>query len=388
MGYLETWRGFDIKSRCAKIENAMNHVKLKSADDFPVVINTPTYFGFGNNPMPKGYWDDPEVMVRYQEDSFYKHLCAVNDDTVPYFMPWFGTGVLASAFGCKINPATGNGDDPAVASTCISDPTDLLKIKLPNPETDGYMPRVLKFMDYAVNHSDLPVGPTDLNSPLCTAAQLCGYDNLFVWMYEEPEFVDELMDMITESFISWVKLQKKVIGEPLDQSNGLQGVWSPKGIGIWMSDDDLVSMSPDLYERFIVPKYEKILSVFSGGSIHFCGNGTHQLDNLYSMKNIRVVNNSPMGNVDSFTALANKMRGKVAIQIQDAAPVDYDTYYQRLFSKIDSVDGMMLATFVEDKVALEGNGGSVSVDWDPLKTAQNIADAVRKAVAGVMERAK
>lgn len=386
MAYLDTWRGFDIKSRCQKIENAMNHIPILSADQFPVIAATPTYFGFGNNPMPQGYWDKPDVMVRYQEDGYFKHLSQVNDDVIPYFMPWFGTGVLASAFGCKIKSATGMGDDPGVISTCINTPSDFTKLKLPNPEIDGYMPKVLEFMDFALENSDLPVGLTDMNSPLCTAAQMCGYENLFVWMYEEPAFVNELMDFICESYIAWVKTQKQHIGEPLDQSNGLQGVWSPKGIGTWMSDDDLVSMSPNLYKQFIVPHYEKILETFSGASIHFCGNGTHQLDNLYHMKNIRVVNNSPMGNFEAFTLLAAKMKGKVAIQIQDAAPVDYEIYYENLFSHIDSVDGMMLATFVEDHVALLGNGGATEVDWNALETAENITKAVRIAVDNVLKR--
>ncbi len=36
----------------------------------------------------------------------------------------------------------------------------------------------------------------------------------------------------------WTKTQKKPSGEPLDSSNGLQGVYGPKGVGVWMSDDD------------------------------------------------------------------------------------------------------------------------------------------------------
>ena len=386
MAYLDTWRGFDIKSRCEKIENAMNRIPITSADQFPVMAQTPPYFGFGNNPMPKGYWDNPEVMVRYQENGYFKHLSKVNDDVIPYFMPWFGTGVLASAFGCKIKPATGNGDDPGVISTCINSLSDFSKLKLPNPEIDGYMPRVLKFMDYALKNSDLPVGLTDMNSPLCTALQMCGYENFCVWMYDEPEFVNELMDFICESYIAWVKIQKQHNGEPLDQSNGLQGVWSPKGIGTWMSDDDLVSISPHLYKEFIVPHYEKILETFSGASVHYCGNGTHQLDNLCNMKNIRVINNSPMGNYEAFALLAAKMKGKVAIQIQDQAPADYEEYYENLFSHVDSVNGMMLNTFVQDRVALQGKGGNTVVDWNALETAEKITIAVRKAVTNVLKR--
>ena len=384
MGTLKEWRGFDIASRQRKIENAFAHKKVMSPEDFPLIINTPCYFGFGNDPMPVGYWDKPEVMVKYQEDGFLRHLQTVDDDTVPYFMPWFGTGVIASAFGCKVKPATGNGDDPGICSTCVNTPADIARLKMPVPQRDGDMPRVLRFMEYAVNHSDLPVGLTDMNSPLCTAAQICGYENLFLWMYEEPDAVHELMAKITESFIQWTKLQKQVIGEPLSQSNGLQGLWSPEGVGVWMSDDDLVSVGTELYATFVAPYYEHILQTFTGGTLHYCGVGTQHLDTLYHMKYLRAINNSPMGRFDQFRKLADRMRGKHTLIIQDGAPLHYDTYYDRLLSGLPSVDGMILATFVEDNLALGDDGQTLMLHRDALTVAAGVADAVRKAVAKVL----
>ncbi|HAK46170.1 MAG TPA: hypothetical protein DCO79_09680 [Spirochaeta sp.] len=50
-----------------------------------------------------------------------------------------------------------------------------------------------KPMDYAARESELLVGMTDLNSPLSTAASICGYDNFFVWLYTEPEAIHDLM---------------------------------------------------------------------------------------------------------------------------------------------------------------------------------------------------
>ncbi len=386
MGYLSQWRGFDIAARQQKIENAFAHKKLTRPQDFPLIINTPCYFGFGNDPMPEGYWDRPEVMVRYQEEGFLRHLQAVDDDTVPYFMPWFGTGVIASAFGCKVKPATGNGDDPGICSTCVETPADIARLKMPDPARDGDMPRVLRFIEYAVRHSDLPVGLTDMNSPLCTAAQICGYENLFLWMYDEPEAIHDLMDMITECFISWTRTQKQIIGEPLGQSNGLQGLWSPNGVGVWMSDDDLVSVGADLYAEFVLPRYERILEAFTGGTLHYCGVGTHQLDNLYRMKHLRAVNNSPMGQFGHFRSLADKMRGKHTVIIQDGAPLNHETYYDRLLSDLPDVTGMILATFVEDNLALGDDGQTMLVHRNALEVANGVARSVRKAVAKVLAR--
>jgi uroporphyrinogen-III decarboxylase len=62
--------------------------------------------------------------------------------------------------------------------------------------------------------------------------QICGFENVSCWMYEEPSLVHDLISLITEAFINWVKVQKEYTGEPMDASNGLQGIWSPKGVGV------------------------------------------------------------------------------------------------------------------------------------------------------------
>ena len=47
-----------------------------------------------------------------------------------------------------------------------------------------------------------------------------------------------------------------------------------------------------------------------------------------------------MGRFDQFRKLADRMRGKHTLIIQDGAPLHYDTYYDRLLSGLPSVDGM------------------------------------------------
>jgi hypothetical protein len=378
---MEEWRGFDLTRRKEKIRLAFEKVPLTDAEMLPILIGTPCYFGFGNKPRPRAYWEDPKVMVEFQENAYMSHLTQIHDDMVPYFMPWFGTGVLASAFGSTIMPATGNGDDPAVIDTIVQSPADIAKLKLPDPYRSGWMPKVVEFIEYARRHSDLPIGLTDMNSPLSTATQLCGYENLFVWMYEEPEAVKDLMAIITEALIQWVRLQKQIIGEPLDASNGLQGFWSPKA-GIWLSDDDLVTMGPEQYAEFVVPHYSRIFTEFGGGILHFCGRGLHQADNILSIENIRAVNNSPMGNFDLFKEFADRVgRGRLSIVIQDVAPENIRGYYTRLFDKLNDFRGIMVATFMLDNAAMDEFGGSVTVDRDPVAAANELVDVVRECVA-------
>lgn len=388
MGKLREWRGHNLTKRYEKIERTFNLQALRTAEDFPIVINAPCYFGYGDNTRTPDYFENPVAMVKFQEEGFEKHLKNVADDTIPYFMPWFGTGVLASAFGCELRPAKGYGDDPSVVSHCIENVKDIVHLKTPDPYKDGLMPRVLDSIDYARTNSDLPVGLTDMNSPLCTVAQMCGYENMFIWMYEEPKAMHELFQIVTDCFINWTKVQKKHIGEPLYCSNGLQGVWSPKGVGIWMSDDDIVSMSPNLYEEFIVPQYSRIFETFGGGSLHFCGNAAHQISNIIKIRGLRVVNNSTLMDLEGFGKIAGLPDRNFVIQIQDMAYIDIKNYATAVLNKIADLKGTMIATFVLEHLAMEKGGNNIISDRTAFDTANQIVTVVREYISGRLTAAE
>ena len=376
------WSGFNLSKRVRNINKAFNREKISSPEEFCIIVNTPCYFGFGNNKRPKEYWEEPEVMVKFQEDAFISHLSQVDDDTMPYFMPWFGTGVLASAFGCPVKEASGNGDDPAVHGFVVKTLSDIEKLKMPDPYKDGQMPEVLKFIDYAKQNSDLPIGLTDMNSPLSTLMQVCGYENAFIWMYDNPSMIHYLMSLITDAFINWVKIQKQHAGYGFDETGGLQGVVSPRGVGVWVSDDDLITMTPSLYGEFVVPYYSRIFKEFGGGHVHYCGIGNHQTDNLLKIENIRAINNSPMGNFEVFSQLIQKAGcGRLTIEIQDAAPSDIETYYPALFDKIDDIRGMMLATFIEDNLGMDNKGNTMTIERDAIADAGRVVKTVRECIA-------
>jgi corrinoid protein of di/trimethylamine methyltransferase len=386
MDEFNEWRGFDLTERQAKIKRAFDLAEVSSSADVPIMINTPCYFAFGNLRIPQDYFTNPAGMVEYQARGYEKHLATVDDDYVPYLMPWFGTGVLASGFGCEIKLQPGPGNDPAVAAPCVTSPSDAARLKLPDPYRDGWMPRVLDTIDYARANSDLPPGLTDMQGPLDTLGLMCGQARLYEWMYKEPAMVHELFDLVTQAFIDWVNVQKKHIGEPLDRSNGLQGVWSPLGVGVWESDDDLVLLDAGLYREFVVPYVSRIFESFGGGSVHFCGNGVHHIQNLLQIKNLRVVNNSPLGDFEAVATLKRRLGDQVTLQVQDASPVDVESYYARLFAEIDDFRGVILAPFIIDSMGMDREGGYIPIEWDPFQTANRIVaitrECVRKKLAG------
>jgi 5-methyltetrahydrofolate--homocysteine methyltransferase len=374
------WRGFDLSARYAKIERACNLVPVTSADEVPVIAGSPGYFAFAGDHVPEDYFTNPASMVNYQAQGYEAHLAQVHDDFIPYFMPWFGTGVLASAFGCEISIAPGPGNDPAVSGPCLTSVKDVARLRPPDPQRAGWMPRVLDAIDYACAETDLPVGLTDMQGPLDTIGLMCGQAQLYQWMYREPAMVHELFELVTTAFIEWAKVQKQHIGEPSDASNGLQGVWTPKGIGIWESDDDMVLIDARLYGEFVVPCLSRLCQAFGGGQVHFCGNGVHQINNLLNIEGLRAVSNSPMGNFAAFDTLQKGLCGRASIWIQDSAPIHVEDYYAGLFANITDFRGVIVQPFVLDTMGMDAAGGYEVVEWEPFEIANRIVRAVRNSV--------
>ncbi len=375
-----TWRGFDLTRRLERIDRAFAMAEVTSPDDVPILANTPCYFAFSTFDKPDDYFTNPASMVEYQERGFERHLAEIDDDVVPYFMPWFGTGVLASGFGSRITIADGRGNDPAVAGPCITSIADARRLKMPDPERDGWMPRVLAAIDHARGHSDLPVGLTDMQGPLDTLGQMCGQVQLFTWMYDEPALVHDLLDLVTDAFIAWVGVQKEHIGEPRDSSNGLQGVGA-SAVGCWESDDDMTMLSPDMYAEFVAPRVARIFDAFGGGSLHFCGKGYQHLETILDHRSMRVVNNSPMGSFAEVGAFRRRLGAGVSLQIQDIAPIDLEGYYRRLFAELDDLRGVLVAPFVVDGIGMDATGGYVERTDDPFDAAKRLVAVVRECIA-------
>ena len=78
---------------------------FKEVDQPPFIVNSAFYTAFGLNPetFPDRNYDDTEVMINLQERNYYEQLNEVDDDLVPYLMPWFWTAVTALALGCQVD---------------------------------------------------------------------------------------------------------------------------------------------------------------------------------------------------------------------------------------------------------------------------------------------
>jgi hypothetical protein len=357
-------------------------MKLQPPVDPPVIIWPFHYIVCGTAPqrIPADLFESPAGMTEYQVRFCEEHMAAIDDDFQPYLTPYLGTGILASAFGCKMHFVPGR--DPSVAGPCVREIADAARLRQPDPGRDGLMPRVLEAADYMRAHGPYPVALTDTQSPLDELILMCGHERLYLWMYDEPKLVHDLFDLATDALIAWVKAQKAVIGEPLDVCNGEQGVWIPPPCGVWLADDEAVNLPPDLYEQFIAPRYERIFREFGGGVLHFCGSGAHLANILKKMDGLKAINTGPMGKPAAFAQLQQGLGGifgKIPLIYQEMSPANPEQYFRDLLGRI-SLRGVILAPQVCD-CFVTGDGGMMQVTQDRVAAARTVHQVLKKLIA-------
>jgi hypothetical protein len=360
-------------------------VRRKTADVFafrsvrpPLIANDVFFARFGNRrgEIPDAYWDEPELQLVYQERRYLEHVRTVDDDLVPYLVAWFGTGVLASAYGARIAypPDLDPTADPA--TYVITGPDDVRRLRLIDPEHDGLLPRVLAFESYMKSEGTLPVSIANSQGPLATAIQLMGLEQLVFLMVDDPPLAHALMSHVTESFITWVKAQKALLGDATTDLLGHQQILVHGQVGIWLCDDDAVTMSPALYREFVVPYNSRILVEFGGGIIHYCGNANHQIDNFLTTEGLRAINNYALANVPAVGMLTQHIDRRLVLFLVDFTPRDYDTYFKQVASLGDQ-RGTVVVSHYTTGVALVEGGRYATADRDRADTIQVLASMRR-----------
>lgn len=357
----------------------MDAAEAKLAEVFGFRNQTPAavvvdanYWTFGDLPgeIPDDHYSNPASAFDFQMRKIDHHFTNLpQDDYIPFLHPWYGTGVLASAFGV---PVICQGKaDPAVDLAIIKHPEEIDALTLPVPGESGAMPLVVKMIDYFLAHADLPVVFTDCQGPMATALQIVGYENFCYWMQDDPDRIHKLMRMTADALIAWVKFQKQRTGQPLTGGSYPLSVKLPEGFGgVWLADDDSVILDAGLYREFIRPYNEQVLAAFGGGCIHYCGNSTQNIENYCNTRGVTAINNFTL---DDFTAAAKIRRATrekgIVYMACDFTPADQrmEDYFRELKVAMDGPEGLVLAQYIAPAIALEkGKYEAASRDRDAL----------------------
>lgn len=125
----------------------------------------------------------------------------------------------------------------------------------------------------------------DLQGPMDICEVLWG-SNLFIDIVDMPELVKDFLELITETYIKFMKEWFEIA--PVD--GGYSAHWSMLLKGkIMLRDDSAMNFSPSMFEEFIKPYDQKILDEFGGGAVHFCGRGDHYIRYISQMRGLNAI---------------------------------------------------------------------------------------------------
>jgi uroporphyrinogen decarboxylase len=290
------------------LERFLSAARMKEPDEVPVsLLTSARFFSRFYGIRVFKFFHDPELMLQAT-----LHTMKRFPDIVFFPGLWADYGIVVepSAFGSRIYWP--ENFVPYVKGELLKNPEDIKNLEPPDPKTDGLMPFVLESIHYIQKHAPKEVRYlyAVARGPFQVASYMRGPTEFLVDLSVRPELAQKLIDVCTETTLQWLKIQLEVIDDP---------------IGIFVPDDVASFLSPELFEKFGLPAYQRIFSEFDGllKVYHNDADSTHILD-LLSLCDFHVFNFSPatdirivkkgigkkvclMGNVDPVNVL---LRGK------------------------------------------------------------------------------
>ncbi len=210
----------------------------------------------------------------------------------------YGTGILSSVFGAELfimDEQTNTLPTTRPLAGGVDTIKHLIDKGIPDIHT-GFGERcfamgrrfVELFADYPNVSRYIKIYHPDLQGPMDICELLWGCD-LFYALVDSPDLVHSMLDLITDTYIKFMREWEKIVPPYSDYSPH----WGLMHKGhIMLRDDSAMNLSPEMFDEFILPYDQKLLNVFGGGAIHFCGRGDHYIDRLYTMTGVYAANMS------------------------------------------------------------------------------------------------
>ncbi len=208
-------------------------------------------------------------------------------DAPMYLEPWYGIGTTASAFGAQYEWPEGQAPvvRPLYASLAETPPL------VARPVSEAAILReTLATIEYFLvsTQGRLPLSWCDLQAPLNVATELIDTSAFFLGLIDQPQRAREILAAVTDELIRFTRQQSDLIGARLARPG--HGFASARtGTGLGLSTDNLVMISPRLFEEFCNADIARLGQAFGGAAIHSCGDYARWLPTLRKIPGLVMV---------------------------------------------------------------------------------------------------
>lgn len=197
----------------------------------------------------------------------------IKNGGIPMIRANYGVGILPSAFGLKNRIVAGNmpwvdavGAEGAkrILDKGVPDFTDEMSVKV--IDTYAFYNQVLS--DYPKCKEAIKIYHPDYQGPFDAVELIYGSD-VYLDLYDDPDLVCDLISLVNKTYLAGMK---KIMPYLNDKIGDCIGQWQFVFPGnVLLRNDSTVNLSPNMYNEFVRPYDDQLLSEFGGGSMHFCG---------------------------------------------------------------------------------------------------------------------
>lgn len=267
----------------------------------------------------KDYYSDPEIMLRTQILAQKWLLENVHTDAHSIIGAWVGAWTdfqntfEAGSLGCEI--IFPDDDIPWVGPGWVKTDKDLRQLEKMGFVQSGINARQIEYRrtmvkiaeKYPVRFQGGPIFYPGENpalthtsdGPFGVAGDLMGQTELFTAVYDNPDFVRELLHIVTDKLIEWLDFcaQEENLPTPRDLA------WT---------DDLAVSLSAKSYRDIVLPFEKRLRFHFDGrASLHMCGKTDHLLDTF--VEDLQIHEFQGFGYQVDLDRVAEAMGGRVVL---------------------------------------------------------------------------
>lgn len=219
-------------------------------------------------------------------EQLYQTYLKIGDDYPFVGVPFYGVPWMEAIMGCPIKSSpTSFWAEPIIE--------DWKTWRWERPTLENpWMQKLLELMQALVKHSNgrYPVSSTLMRGPSDMLAAMRGAANLPLDLIDFPEVIKRAARLCADS---WIEVGKAQLALVPDINEGyIAGhafrTWAPEKV-IWLQEDAIALLSPDLYREFFIPLDRRIASEFPCVAFHLHCTALWAIDQLVQVPEIDVL---------------------------------------------------------------------------------------------------
>jgi hypothetical protein len=205
---------------------------------------------------------------------------------IPNFLePWYGIGVVSSAFAVPY--LWKDGQAPAVEGPFMT-AREALDHRISTVAESEEGRKVLEMIEYFLDQTKgrIPISLGDTQSPLNIVSSYLMDSTAFMYeMFDNPDDLKELLNTVGQMEKEFIDKQRNLIGNSLVRpGHGFASSRSFEGLGF--SDDNILMFSDEAYKDFAIKPMLRAAEGFKGPVFHSCGNWSGRADLIKSIPSL------------------------------------------------------------------------------------------------------